>query len=351
MDLALYRDLESFQAWSMGRLFSVALQSPRSNFDDPHSMGMGTFRATLQHIAAAERIWLDRWKGKPTSGMPEMPSELGALARTVAEIALERKLFLESHPVGFEHSVSYLNLFGEPLEFPLGELVAHVFNHGVHHRAQAVHFLKRQGIAIAGGLDYIFFRIAVPTCPLDPEPASNCRNWGLQVGDGSVPYAAPNKHSLTRYSEYNHWAMEVILEQALGLDDAELNRDFAIGHGTIRKTIQHMYDAECFWQTCAKSPGSLFPPTPLTTSISEFVDLWGKMADEKRAWIERTEPGKLGDTIQVNFGAGPMRFRFSEGILQLSVHGTLHRAQVSNMLRMCGLTPKSLDYVTWLRAG
>jgi uncharacterized damage-inducible protein DinB len=350
MDIHLYRDLESYHAWAMRKLFALASIASPEILDAPHTMGMGSLRGTLQHIAAAERIWLDRWQGKPTAGLPEMPGELEPLSAAFSDMANERRAMLTSLTTDFALSISYRGLNGVPYENPLGELVMHVFNHAVHHRAQAVNLLKRHRIAIAGGLDYIFFRIARPTVAIDAGAAEGCRAWGLETGTELEPYIAPNKLSLARYSDYNDWGMHMIFDQILEMRDELLDRDHGIGRGTIRKSIQHLYDAECFWQACHRSPGSPFPNTPLTTSIAEFASLWATMQEAKRAWIERTDPSQFQNTIPVNFGSGALHFRFSEAMLQLSVHGTLHRAQITNMIRQSGITPRPLDYVAWLRS-
>ena len=71
----------------------------------------------------------------------------------------------------------------------------------------------------------------------------------------------------------------------------------------------------------------------------------------KLALLEQTGQLQLGDIVRVDFGngSGPLEFHLSESMIQLAVHGTLHRAQVTNMIRTAGKKPKSLDYVTWLR--
>lgn len=70
MDLALYHNLESYHAWATGKLFGLCRPLTDDALDASLPIGLGTLRATLQHIAAAEQIWLDRWVGKSTTGLP-----------------------------------------------------------------------------------------------------------------------------------------------------------------------------------------------------------------------------------------------------------------------------------------
>lgn len=349
MDLALYHDLESYHAWAMGKLFGLCHPLTDDALDASLPLGMGTLRATLQHIAAAEQIWLDRWVGKSTTGLPMMPTALSELESNFALLARDRKSLFEGDSKVFRASVKYKSLDGKSHENNLGSLAIHVLNHAIHHRAQALYFLKKQGLTIPGGLDYIFYRIAVPTVLLKSPAAAGCRHWGLEVGEVAKPYSSPDLDSLIRYGEYGDWAMQSVFEQVADLSDEQLDTEHGMGVGAIRKTLLHLLDAECFWQANWKDPGSPFPSTSKTTTINELASLWSSTTSSKRAWLEQAGQSKLGDIVRVDFGSGPLEFRLSESVIQLAVHGTLHRSQVTNMIRTAGKKPKSLDYVTWLR--
>ena len=101
MDLALYHDLESYHAWAMGKLFGLCRALTDDALDASLPLGMGTLRATLQHIAAAEQIWLDRWVGKSTTGLPMMPTALSELESNFALLAQDRKSLFEVSQDGF----------------------------------------------------------------------------------------------------------------------------------------------------------------------------------------------------------------------------------------------------------
>ena len=349
MQLKLYQDLEAYHAWANRKVLEQCSTLDQAALNATLPMGLGSAIATLQHMAGVERLWLDRWKGTSPNTMPTMPTTIPELEETFASLAHERMTWFESHPNVFLSSISYTFLNGEQNEQSLGELVLHVLNHAVHHRAQVVHFLKHQARVFPGGLDYIFYRIAKPTILLRPEIADGCRHWGLEVGTELEPYAAPDIESLVSYCKYGDWAMEQIFEQCEDMTDIQLDRDFAMGVGSLRKTLLHIYDAECFWQSNWQGVDAPFPTTPISTAISEMRDLWRAMSTKKMAFLARAGQEKLGIAVSVNFGNGPLEFRLSESILQLSVHGTLHRAQATNMIRSTGKSPKALDYVAWRR--
>ena len=349
MKLELYQDLEAYHAWANRKVLEQCgtLDQPALNATLP--MGLGSAIATLQHMAGAERLWLDRWKGTSPNTMPTMPATIPELEATFASLAKERMTWFKNDPTVFLSSIQYRLLNGDQNEQSLGELVLHVLNHAVHHRAQVVHFLKHQGKVFPGGLDYIFYRIARPTILLRPETAAGCRHWGLEVGTEVEPYITPDMESLVSYCRYGDWAMEQIFEQCEDLTAIQVDHELGIGVGARRKTLLHLYDAECFWQSNWQGVDAPFPTTPISTSISEIRELWRVMSTKKTALMAKAGQEKLGVAVNVNFGNGPLQFRLSESILQLSVHGTLHRAQATNMIRSSGKSPRALDYVAWRR--
>jgi uncharacterized damage-inducible protein DinB len=349
MDINYYLDLEAFHAWATGKLLGYCRTLSDDALDSPRNLGLGTLRATMKHIAAAEQLWLDRWQGKATGPLPETPDSIDALGDLFVSLANQRKEWLARDPRAFSNQIQYKNIQGQPFEHELGELVQHVLNHGVHHRAQAAHFLKHQGIKIPGGIDYIFYRIAKPTLLLPPESAESSRQWGLEVGTVALPYSPPSIHSLMQYSRYGDWAMGQLFEQTQSMTDEQLDHEWGIGVGGIRKSLLHLYEAECFWQANWRKNESPFPKTEGKVAISELREQWHSMANTRLAILQNTTREQLGRCVTVNFGGGPLGFRFSESVIQLAVHGTLHRAQITNMIRSTGATPKALDYVVWIR--
>ena len=349
MRIELYRDLESYHAWAMGSVFRKCRTLDENALKATLPLGPGSLLGTLKHMVAAEKIWLDRWQFQSTSVWPTTPDTIDELEAMFAKLAAERKKWFESDPTVLSSAIQYRDLTGELHDQQLGDLVMHVLNHAIHHRAQVVHFLKRQGRTFPGGIDYIFYRIAKPTILLRAEVAEGCRNWGLEVGSIAVPYVAPDLDSLIQYCMYGDWAMNRLFDQCRELTDEQLDKDRGMGVGSIRKSLLHIYDAECFWQANWDAPGVPFPHSPTTTSVAELSKQWRVMSEKKLDALHRIGQSQLGRGVTVDVGGGPMEFPLSESLLQLSVHGTLHRSQVTNMIRSSGKTPEALDYVVWLR--
>jgi len=113
----------------------------------------------MAHLLAAHQIWLNRCKGLPAPGgelWPDWPAE--SLNDIIDQNGKEWLDFVNSlQATGFDNLISYKNSKGEPFENKLTDILAHVINHGTHHRAQAGQHLITAGIEKLPPTDYIFF--------------------------------------------------------------------------------------------------------------------------------------------------------------------------------------------------
>ncbi len=348
---AFYQDLLQFHRWGNAKLFELADELNQAALEASMPLGPGSLRATLIHNIAAQRVWLDRWQGYATPRFPTGEDwSFQRIRDEQSAIDIELSTFIESQSEeSFEANVHYQNLKGESFTHRLSDLLLHVLNHAVHHRAQSLHFLKRQNRILSGGLDYLFFKMANPTLVLDADVANGCRAYGLEVGSVEEPYSPPSVESIRRYQSYTDWATLRVLRQAIQLEPKMLDHDWKMGQGTFRATMLHLYDAECWWQKNWIQELAPFPRSSREMSMDTLILKWQEMAAKRSHHMATIGQSGLSNTVHCDFGGGPLRFRVSESMIQLCVHGTLHRAQANNMLRSLGVNILPLDYVVYLR--
>ncbi|MDX1925030.1 MAG: DinB family protein [Pirellulaceae bacterium] len=349
MQIELYRDLESFHAWSMHKVFELCGRVDPVKLQAVYPMVYGSALQILATCASTERFWFDLCTKTSRESMWDPPETLDGLKSFLLSIANERREWVENHSDSLSTVIEYRNVHGRYFHKRLGDILLNSFNTAVGLRALLLYVLKQCGQTAVGGLDYIFYRLSAPTIPLQAEVAESYRQWGLEVGQSVTPSQAADLNSLIDFAEYGDWATQVLCNQALYLTDEALDRDWGIGPGTIRKTFLHLYDSERFWQANWDGPGSAFDHSNASTTITEVVAKWSKMADiRKRKTIQMQ--GQLDSSVCVDFGSGPLEFRFSESLLQLAVHGTHHRTQLHYMLCQSGRPPQAIDYVDWAHA-
>jgi len=122
----------------------------------------GSIHGTLAHMAGAEWIWLERWKGVSHSRIWTADDFTGipALRLRWREIENERRQSLESlNEERLHQELSYKNIKGEPFTLPLVEQMQHVVNHATLHRGQVVGMIRQLGVQ-PPVVDLLYYLIA-----------------------------------------------------------------------------------------------------------------------------------------------------------------------------------------------
>ncbi|MCA9100194.1 MAG: DinB family protein [Planctomycetales bacterium] len=350
--VSILQDLFDHGDWANAKVFQLASDLPDDSLDEPREMGFGSLRNTLFHIVEAEAIWLERWQGKPWR-----PLRVDAAGAGVAEIralasttAAERNALLAAESAdGVARRVTFQDSQQREWAFALGDLMHHVANHGIHHRAQALSYLKSFDRTVPAGLDYLFWKLARPSCDIPPESLPPLRAFGLEVA--TEPGLAPafDKSRVERYFAYSDWAMNRVFTAAADVAPAELDRDFAIGMGTLRRNLQHLVNAERWWLANWQSDRSDFPRDEEQRSLPAIAEQHAEVARQRSAFVAQLTAADADRVVCVTAGGPDTKFRVTESLLQLCCHGTHHRCQCLNMLRQSNVAPPQLDIIFWLR--
>lgn len=340
--------------WAMQRVLEACERLNSDALDRTFEMGMGTIRATLHHLWAAERVWLDRWRRSPQPRFadpePRVPRE--ELSERLRTLASERDAFIAGcGPEDLRQRIAFRNRAGEPFEMPLGDMVLHVANHGIHHRAQISNMIRQLSGAPGGlRLDYIFLRVEQPTTRAPTaETARQLQERGLQVAVRIDEPCQFDYDTIREYYHYSDWALDRVFAAAAALSDELLDQPFEMGLGTLRKTLLHLRDAEQNWVDNwirGSTPG--FARLAENTALPELRSLYDRTIAERENFLSTLDSAGLQREIQAQFAPGSfLYFRLGEVMLQLCGHGTHHRAQAINMIRRLGGTPPGLDYSLW----
>lgn len=156
------KDLEilyDYGHWANRKLFDVISQMPPEQFIGAVAGSNASIRDTLVHVVSVEAGWLDRCGG-PKRGPRLNPADFP----TVESLTQARKR-VEAHVREFlgnltdedlARNVEYVNDRAERRSLPLGELMQHGANHGVHHRGQVALLLRLLGHT-PGDFDILFY--------------------------------------------------------------------------------------------------------------------------------------------------------------------------------------------------
>jgi uncharacterized damage-inducible protein DinB len=147
--------------------------------------------------------------------------------------------------------------------------------------------------------------------------------------------------------EYHRWANGLLTSQIETLSPEIFNKDFGGSFGTIRTTLIHLLDADHLWLTRFKGIPPSDPPQSKTDTAQPIIHEWLRIQDEmlEVARLLTTDPNK---TLEFKTRKGqPITMLLTEIITHISHHGSYHRGQVANMIRMSGEKPVGTDYFLW----
>lgn len=148
MDLERIRALYDFNRWANGEVLETAGKLTPEQFTRDLHGSFPSVRETLVHIMGAEWIWLERWRGNSPKALlsaAEFPT-VSAIANRWAEIERAQRKFVDGLTEdSLVQAVSYVNLKGDPYEYPLWQMLQHLVNHSTYHRGQITTMLRQLG--------------------------------------------------------------------------------------------------------------------------------------------------------------------------------------------------------------
>jgi uncharacterized damage-inducible protein DinB len=151
--------LARYNFWANSRLYAHASTLPDEAYRRDVGVYFRSLHATLNHLLVSDRIWMRR-----LSGTGDHPNTLDAIlfedfaSLRAARVAEDQRIVAFIEGLGasdIERELSFESLKGIPLRQPIGEILAHLFNHQTHHRGQAHAALTRVGVAEPDSLDLL----------------------------------------------------------------------------------------------------------------------------------------------------------------------------------------------------
>jgi len=159
IEVGTIRELYGYNRWANARIFEAVRPLTPEQFGRDLGSSYPSVRDTLAHIAWAEWLWLQRWKGtspKMVFEPADFPRAEGLEVRWL-EIEADQRVFLDGlTSQRLASIVRYLNLQGQPWEYPLWRQMYHLVNHSSYHRGQVTAMLRQLGCR-AVSTDFLVF--------------------------------------------------------------------------------------------------------------------------------------------------------------------------------------------------
>jgi uncharacterized damage-inducible protein DinB len=127
----------------------TALINAANNKDKPAEL--------MAHLLNAQQIWLSRCQGTSSSNYQLWPKWEPNTFNNIIEKNHTEWINLVINEFDYQQIIVYKNFKGEELRSKLIDILAHVINHGTHHRAQIGMLLKQSEAIELPSTDYVHY--------------------------------------------------------------------------------------------------------------------------------------------------------------------------------------------------
>lgn len=156
-----FRMFAAYNRWANTLLYDTAATLSEEERRASTGAFFGSLHATLNHILAADRIWLKRFTGKG-----EAPSRLDAILHDDFAALRQARAAEDARIIGWIDSLAETDVAGsftytpvsstETVTQKLSGALSHMFNHQTHHRGQCHMMLTSMGKPSLA-LDLVYF--------------------------------------------------------------------------------------------------------------------------------------------------------------------------------------------------
>jgi uncharacterized damage-inducible protein DinB len=157
---------------------------------------------------------------------------------------------------------------------------------------------------------------------------------------------------IRRLHQHRGWVNENLVAAAEGLREEDLRREFAIGQGSVWKSLVHLFAAEYVWLESllgnedpllrgdlpGKIPGNQLGEGKIA-SLAELKQKWTELQGRWMSYLAELKPESLDDVVYkiVMSTRQRMATKRSDILLHVCTHAQYTTAQVVNMLRQIGV--------------
>ncbi len=148
--VAHFTTLAGYNVWATARLLDALAALPDEAYRRDVGLFFKSIHGTLNHLLVAEhRVWFPRFAEgvSPQARLnEEVEPDRTRLAERLREGAARWQPLIAGWPAErFDGELAYTTLRGQSVALPFAATLAHVFNHGTHHRGQITAALTALG--------------------------------------------------------------------------------------------------------------------------------------------------------------------------------------------------------------
>lgn len=153
------------------------------------------------------------------------------------------------------------------------------------------------------------------------------------------------------FIDYHVWANKKVLQLLPELTAADWNKPLGGSFPTMRALYQHIIEADYRWlQRWKGVPFAETPAEMVVDGYDSLQTLWLPLLEEQVAETKKRMPGGAEEPVHFITGKGlHVTQPFWQTLYQVVNHGTYHRGQAVNMLRMLDKQAVGTDIFLFFR--
>jgi len=139
--------LARYHTWSLEHLYIHLGGVSEVDYRKDVGLFFKSIHGTLNHLLVADQLWYSRF-AENSSPVMNLDTEIESNRQTLGEILKNQSSLWEkfiNQISEFPNTLDYTTMRGFPASIPYSAALAHVFNHGTHHRGQIIAAMTSMG--------------------------------------------------------------------------------------------------------------------------------------------------------------------------------------------------------------
>lgn len=154
--------LYDYDKWANERVLEVAATLSEEQYVKNFGDSFGGVRGTMVHVYGANRVWLDRWKERPTASLARVETipTFAMLTEQWKNFQVELDEFLSTlTEEKLQTHLKYKDIRGNEHNQPLWHQLQHRVNHSSYHRGQLTMMFRLLGVKPVGTDLITYYRL------------------------------------------------------------------------------------------------------------------------------------------------------------------------------------------------
>jgi uncharacterized damage-inducible protein DinB len=153
-----------------------------------------------------------------------------------------------------------------------------------------------------------------------------------------------NQVSMDRYKsliEYNIQSNQRVLAQLRDFPQHDFEKELGGSFPSLKLTIRHLLESDWIWlKRWQGEPLAMLPSHWNTNSVDSIQAIWAPIQDDIDSYFSICLPEQLDQNVRFTTKKGDTyALLLWQTINHVVNHGTYHRGQITNMVRMLGYQP------------